>query len=83
MAKFDSKTINLGIVEYTTSTVYVYSSAHERGGLCLPCGTVMDARWVGPQCRFRCPMAGLTFTKDLAIISVAGCDRIAKNIIFV
>ena len=48
MAKFDSKTINFGRVEYTTSTVYVYSSAHERGGLCLPCGTVLDARWVGP-----------------------------------
>jgi hypothetical protein len=26
-------------------------------------------------------MAGLTFTKDLAIIPVAGCDRIAKNFI--
>ena len=45
MAKFDSKTINFGRVEYTTSTVYVYSSAHERGGLCLPCGKVLDARW--------------------------------------
>lgn len=47
MAKFDSKTINFGRVEYTTSTVHVYSSAHERSGLCVPCGTVLDARWVG------------------------------------
>ena len=47
MAKFDIKTINFGRVEHTSSTVYVYSSSHERGGLCLPCGTVMDARWVG------------------------------------
>ena len=45
MAKFDSKTINFGRVEYTDCTVYVYSSAHERGGLCLPCGKVLDARW--------------------------------------
>ena len=47
MAKFDIKTINFGRVEYTSSTVYVYSSAHERGGLCLPCGMVLDAKWVG------------------------------------
>lgn len=32
MAKFDSKTINFGRVEYTTSTVHVYSSAQEEEG---------------------------------------------------
>lgn len=47
MAKFDSKTINFGRVEYTTSTVYVYSSTHDRAALLLPCGSVLDARWVG------------------------------------
>ena len=47
MAKFDIKTINFGRVEYTSSTVYVYSSAHEGSWLCLPCGMVQDARWVG------------------------------------
>ena len=47
MAKFDSKTINFGRVEYTDCTVYVYSSTYERTGLCVPCGKVLDARWVG------------------------------------
>ena len=47
MAKFDSKTINFGRVEYTDCTVYVYSSTYEGAGLCLPCGKVLDARWVG------------------------------------
>ena len=37
MAKFDSKTINFGRVEYTTSTVHVYSSPHDRTALLLPC----------------------------------------------
>lgn len=75
MAKFDSKTINFGRVEYTDCTVYVYSSAHERGGLCLPCGTVQDARWVGATVQVMMSNGWTTFTKDLAIIPVPGCDR--------
>ena len=47
MAKFDSKTINFGRVEYTSCTVHVYSSKHNRTALLLPCGSVLDARWVG------------------------------------
>jgi hypothetical protein len=47
MAKFDSKTIAFGRVEYTNCTVHVYRSIHDRIALLLPCGTVLDARWVG------------------------------------
>lgn len=47
MAKFDTNTINYGRVTFTTSTVYVYNSFHDRFGLCVPCGSVIDARWVG------------------------------------
>ena len=39
MTKFDINTINFGRVTFTTSTVYVYRSFHDRFGLCVP--------WVG------------------------------------
>ena len=44
---FDTATINYGRVEFTSSTVHVYSSWTTRRGLTLPCGSVLDARWVG------------------------------------
>lgn len=47
MAKFDNETINFGRLKFTTSTVYVYRSFYDGFGLCLPCGSVVDARWVG------------------------------------
>ena len=47
MAKFDTSTINYGKVTFSSSTVYVYRSYYDRFGLCVPCGSVVDARWVG------------------------------------
>ncbi len=47
MAKFDDKTVNFGRVEFTNCTVHVYSTYHDRRGLQIPGGRVVDARWVG------------------------------------
>ena len=71
MTKFDIKTINFGRVEYTTSTVHVYSSPHDRTALLLPCMRVS----------FGCQMDRSNYSSpdvqwlDLAIIPVPGCDR--------
>lgn len=44
---FDRKTIDYGRIDWNSSGVYVYSDYNNRRGLLLPCGQVLDARWVG------------------------------------
>jgi hypothetical protein len=44
---FDRKTIDYGRIDWNSSGVYVYSDYCNRRGLMLPCGRVLDARWVG------------------------------------
>lgn len=44
---FDRKTIDYGRIEWNSGGVYIYSDYNNRRGLLLPCGQVLDARWVG------------------------------------
>ena len=39
--------VDYGRVTFTSSTVHVYRSQHDRIGLLLPCGTVLSAMWMG------------------------------------
>jgi hypothetical protein len=47
MATFDNNTINYGRVAYNSSSVFVYRSYCDRVALTVPCGTVINAYWVG------------------------------------
>ena len=44
---FTRDTINYGRLSWDNSTVFVYENYNNRRGLLLPCGKVLDARWVG------------------------------------
>lgn len=44
---FSRSTIDYGRIQFNNCTVYVYESYCNRRGLTLPCGQVLDARWVG------------------------------------